>query len=49
MACIAGGIAEAHYGEVPKEIAERVGGYLPQEFLDVLEEFRERFMGRTGD
>jgi ADP-ribosylglycohydrolase len=49
MACIAGGIAEAHYGGVPKEIVERVEGYLPQEFLDVIGAFRERFMGRTGD
>jgi ADP-ribosylglycohydrolase len=49
MACIAGGIAEAYYGGVPPEIAERVEGYLPQEFLDVVEVFRGRFMGRTGD
>jgi ADP-ribosylglycohydrolase len=39
MAAIAGGIAEAYYGGVPHEIEERVYGYLPDEFVDILEKF----------
>jgi ADP-ribosylglycohydrolase len=40
MGAIAGGIAEAYYG-IPKEIEERVYGYLPDEFLGILERFRK--------
>ena len=47
MACIAGGIAEAYYGEVPPDIRRRVKEYLPKEFLDVIEGFRSRFMLRS--
>ncbi len=47
MACIAGGIAEAYYGEVPPEIRGLVKEYLPQEFLDVIEGFQSRFMLRS--
>ena len=41
MGAIAGGIAEAYYG-VPKEIEERVYGYLSDEFLEILSRFREK-------
>jgi ADP-ribosylglycohydrolase len=44
MACIAGGIAEAFYGAVPKQIADEVQSRLPEGFLDVL----DRFEGRYG-
>ena len=37
MACIAGGIAQAFYGAVPKQIAREVRSRLPAGFLDVLE------------
>ncbi len=43
MACIAGGIAEAHYGEVPAEIAEEVRVRLPEEFLHVIDQFNRKY------
>ena len=42
MGAIAGGIAEAYYG-VPKEIEEKIWGYLSDEFREILERFRDRF------
>ena len=46
MACIAGAIAEAHWGEIPKQIAEEVRKRLPLEFLDLVDRFHERFRTR---
>jgi len=43
MGAIAGGIAEAYYG-VPKEIEEKIDGYLPEEFRTILKRFRERWI-----
>lgn len=43
LACIAGGIAEAYYGEVPAFIVERVQKLLTPELREVTERFRERF------
>jgi ADP-ribosylglycohydrolase len=43
MACIAGGIAEAFYGEIPEGIAAEVRVRLPEEFLRVIDAFRRRF------
>lgn len=43
MACIAGAIAEAHWGEVPAQIAAEVRKRLPAELLDILERFYARF------
>jgi ADP-ribosylglycohydrolase len=42
MACIAGAVAEAHYGGVPVEIAEQTLALLDEQLLDVVEAFRER-------
>lgn len=39
MAAIAGGIAEAYYG-VPKEIEEKINGYLSDEFVEILKRFK---------
>ncbi|HEX6387569.1 MAG TPA: ADP-ribosylglycohydrolase family protein [Anaerolineae bacterium] len=39
MACIAGGIAQAYYGEIPLVIAEGVRQRLPEEFLQIVDEF----------
>ena len=39
IACITGGIAEAFYGGVPDLVAERGREYLPQAFLDIIDEF----------
>jgi sugar phosphate isomerase/epimerase len=43
MACIAGGIAEAFYGELPAEIVAEVKERLPREFLDIIKEAVMRF------
>src|SRR5688572_18426294 len=43
QAAIAGGIAEAFHGGVPEPIAQEVLARIPQEFRDVLSEFRRRF------
>ena len=43
IACIAGAIAEAHWGGVPEEIAGEVRKRLPQEFLELVDRFRARF------
>jgi ADP-ribosylglycohydrolase len=39
MGCIAGSIAEAYYGPVPADLADAVRGYLPEEFLGIIDEF----------
>lgn len=39
MGAIAGAIAEAYYG-IPKEIETKVFEYLPQDFIEVIEEFK---------
>jgi ADP-ribosylglycohydrolase len=39
IACITGGIAQAFYGGVPEEIAKQGREYLPEEFLQILEDF----------
>jgi ADP-ribosylglycohydrolase len=43
MACIAGAIAEAHYGGVPEAIAAEVRKRLPEDLLDVVDRFRARY------
>jgi ADP-ribosylglycohydrolase len=43
MACIVGGIAHAFYGEVPGDVVREVEGRLPEEFLEIVEEFERRF------
>jgi len=43
MACIAGAIAEAHWGEVPPAIAIEVRKRLPPEFLQLVDRFQSRF------
>jgi ADP-ribosylglycohydrolase len=45
IACITGGIAEAFYGGVPEKIAEKGRSYLPEEFLDIVDEFYEWLRG----
>lgn len=39
IACITGGIAEAFYGGVPDTIATRARTYLPEEFIEIIDEF----------
>ena len=43
LACIAGGIAEAYYGGVPQEIADRVTALLDDKMNAVLKRFRNHF------
>lgn len=44
IACIAGGIAEAYYGNIPPEIIQKSKDLLPEEMLEVVENFRSRYM-----
>lgn len=46
IACIAGGIAQAYYGEIPEWITAETRKRLPQEFLDILDRFEERYLLR---
>ena len=43
IACIAGSIAEAYYKEVPIGIIEKSLSYLPDEFINVIELFSNKF------
>ena len=43
LACITGGVAEAYYGGVPSDIADRVMALLDDRILNVVEQFRRRF------
>ena len=43
MACIAGGIAQAFYKQIPKNIVTRVREQLPIDLLNVLDRFNETF------
>ena len=45
MATIAGGIAEAYYKEIPKEISNNVYQRLPKEFLEIILRFRDKIGG----
>ena len=47
LACIAGALAEAYYKEIPAEIIEETRKRLPQEFLDIIDEFYE-VMNKKG-
>jgi len=44
MACIAGGIAQAYYGDIPQDIVSGVRERLPEEFLEVIDAFEHSFM-----
>ena len=48
MGCIAGGIAEAYYGEVPREIVAEVKQRLPIELWNIVEEFYCRYVSAAG-
>jgi ADP-ribosylglycohydrolase len=43
LACIAGSIADAFYGGVPRDLRAAVERYLPDEFLHVIAAFEERY------
>ena len=43
LACIAGGVAEAFYGGVPQDLAQRAIARLDHQLVAVIERFREQF------
>ena len=43
MACIAGGIAQAFYGEIPAEIVTEVKARLPDEFFSIIDQFTQAY------
>lgn len=47
QACIAGGIAEAFYTEIPEEIKKQAAKRLPQEFIEILKRFYLEKMRQT--
>lgn len=47
QACIAGGIAEAFYRQIPEKIVNQAVKRLPQEFIDILKRFYIEKMGQT--
>ena len=44
IACITGGIAQAYYGEIPIEIIKNTESRLPDEFLEIINEFQSKFL-----
>lgn len=44
IACIAGGIAQAYYGDIPDWIVAETRARLPMEFLEILDRFEVRYM-----
>lgn len=44
IACIAGGIAQAYYGDIPVWIVAETRTRLPLEFLDILDRFENAYM-----
>jgi ADP-ribosylglycohydrolase len=46
MGSITGGIAEAFYGGVPEHIKKEVLKRLPNEFIDVMSRFYQKFVER---
>ncbi|MFO7910559.1 MAG: ADP-ribosylglycohydrolase family protein [Desulfotignum sp.] len=44
LACIAGGIAQAFYKEIPLEIIAEVRKRLPQDFLEIIDMFNTKYM-----
>ena len=46
MGAITGGIAEAYYGGVPEHIRKEVVKRLPNEFIDVMQKFYQKFVER---
>ena len=43
MACIAGGIAQAYYGQIPRDIITQVRQRLPDPFLEIIDQFNARY------
>ncbi|MBW2590103.1 MAG: ADP-ribosylglycohydrolase family protein, partial [Deltaproteobacteria bacterium] len=48
IACIAGGIAQAFYKEIPAEIILKARNILPEDFLTIIDEFNLKFAPFAG-
>lgn len=48
MGAIAGGIAEAYYGEVSELIKEEVLSRMPEEFIEVMQRFYQKFVAHEN-
>ena len=48
LACIAGGIAEAYYGPIPEDIYKKVKEILPEDFMDIVNNFYKKYMARSS-
>lgn len=46
MGAITGGIAEVYYGGVPEHIRKEVLKRLPNEFIDVMQKFNQKFVDK---
>lgn len=44
LACITGGIAQAYYGKIPKDIITEVRKRLPKEFIEIVDDFTGRYL-----
>lgn len=44
MACISGGIAQAFYKHIPNEIIAQVDSKIPEEFIEIINEFNSKFL-----
>ena len=43
MACIAGGMAQAYYGQIPRDIIDQVRQRLPEAFLEIVDQFNSQY------
>ena len=43
MGCITGGIAQAFYRKIPQFILNKLYLQLPEQFLEIIDEFNERY------
>ncbi|MBN2061111.1 MAG: ADP-ribosylglycohydrolase family protein [Deltaproteobacteria bacterium] len=48
LACITGGIAEAFYGDIPREIQKKVRQYLTPDLMNITELFRNKYISNTS-
>lgn len=44
LACITGGIAQAYYKEIPKDIITEVRNRLPADFIEIVDDFTGRYL-----
>jgi len=45
LACITGGIAEAYYKGLPEHIADETMKIIPNEFVEIIDRFKEKYIG----